>query len=105
MAIFRGILFSKDCGLNPYMLESDKGVAVERVLNNKFLNASYGSILSDIVVLRMQAKVSNVRAIPRSANRAAQRLYMLALETKTNTYWMEDIPFCIRSIVEADMPS
>ncbi|KAK2634429.1 hypothetical protein Ddye_029221 [Dipteronia dyeriana] len=50
MAIFRGILFSKDCGLNPCLLESDKGVAVERVLNNNFLNASYGSILSDIAV-------------------------------------------------------
>ncbi|KAK2658463.1 hypothetical protein Ddye_004996 [Dipteronia dyeriana] len=105
MVIFIGILFSKDCGLNPYVLESDKGVAVEQVLNNNFLNASYGSILFEIAVLRIQAKVSNVRAIRPSANCVAQGLAKLALETKTNTFWMEDIPFCIMSIVEADMPS
>ncbi|KAK2665571.1 hypothetical protein Ddye_004145 [Dipteronia dyeriana] len=104
MAIFRGILFSQDCGLNSCVLESDKGVAVERILNNNFMNASYGSILSDIAILRIQAKVSIVRAICPCANRVAQRLAKLALEMKTNTFWMEDIPFCIRSIVEADMP-
>ncbi|KAK2652309.1 hypothetical protein Ddye_012165 [Dipteronia dyeriana] len=84
------------------MSKYSEGVAVERVLNNKFLNASYGSIISDIAVLTMQAKVSNVRAIPPFTNRA-QCLAKLVLETKTNTFWMEDIPFCIRSLVEADM--
>ncbi|KAK3177527.1 hypothetical protein Dsin_032637 [Dipteronia sinensis] len=96
MAIFRGILFSKDCGLNPCVLESDKVVAVERVLNKNFLNVSYGSILSDIGKLKSQSKGLNVSAIPSQANRIAQRLAKLALDTLTNSFWMEDIPFCIR---------
>ena len=37
MTILRGILFSKDCGLFPCVLETDRAAAVNRVLNVNFL--------------------------------------------------------------------
>ncbi|KAK0574771.1 hypothetical protein LWI29_028797 [Acer saccharum] len=42
VAISKGISFSKDCGLSPCVLESNKAEEIDRVLNNKFRNASYG---------------------------------------------------------------
>ncbi|KAK0578659.1 hypothetical protein LWI29_013897 [Acer saccharum] len=105
MAIFRGISFCNDCGMKPCVLESDKVVAVERVLNNNFLNASCGSILSDIADLRSQVMVLKVCAIPFPANRVANRLAMFALDTSASSFWMEDSPACIRGLIEAEMPS
>ncbi|KAK3226047.1 hypothetical protein Dsin_005909 [Dipteronia sinensis] len=102
MAIFKGILFCKDCGLNPCVLESDKMVAVERVLNNNLRNASFGTILSEIADLRSQFMGLKVSVIPSSANCVAQRLAKLALDTLKNSFWMEGFPECIRGLLEAD---
>ncbi|KAK2644780.1 hypothetical protein Ddye_019975 [Dipteronia dyeriana] len=69
MAIY--ILFSKDCGLDPCVLESDKTEAVDHVLNENLLNASYGSILSEIADLRAHTNGMNISAISSLANRVA----------------------------------
>ncbi|KAK3185216.1 hypothetical protein Dsin_032502 [Dipteronia sinensis] len=105
MAIFRGMLFSKDCGLNPCVLESDNTVAVERVLNNNFLNASFGTILCEIADLRSQLTGMKIIATSSCVNRVAVRLAKLALETLMSTIWMEDYPVCLRDLIDADMPS
>ncbi|KAK0576293.1 hypothetical protein LWI29_015029 [Acer saccharum] len=102
MAIFRGILFSKDYGLAPCVLEPDKVEAVDRVLNNNLLNASHGSILSKIADLSSQINGMNISAISTSANRVAQKLAKNALDTSKNTFWVEDFPNCIRGLVETD---
>ncbi|KAI9195223.1 hypothetical protein LWI28_012866 [Acer negundo] len=102
MAIFKGILFSKDCGLAPYVLESNKAEAIARVLNNKFRNARYGTIISDIANLRSRSIDLSFCAIPCSANRVARKLAKHALDISKDSYWMEDFPFCIRGLVESD---
>ncbi|KAK3211791.1 hypothetical protein Dsin_016497 [Dipteronia sinensis] len=105
MAILRGILFSKDCGLNPCVVESDNTVAVERVLSNNFLNASFGTILCEIADQRSQLTGMKIITTYSCVNRAAARLAKLALETLTSTAWMEDYPVCLKDLIEADMPS
>ncbi|KAK0606221.1 hypothetical protein LWI29_035318 [Acer saccharum] len=105
MAILRGILFSKDCGLSPCVLEFDKKsrrVVVERVLNRNLRNASYGSMLYEIDELISHSFGLTTSAIPISAKRAAHRLANFTLESVRNNYWMEDYPFCIRDLVLAD---
>ncbi|KAK1577003.1 hypothetical protein Q3G72_018340 [Acer saccharum] len=104
MAIYRGMLFSKDCGLEPCVVESDKDVAVYRVCNDNFQNASFGTILAEINELRSSAIGLDIRAIPFQANRVAQSLAKNALVIMENNFWMEDFPECIRGLVEADMP-
>ncbi|KAK2647634.1 hypothetical protein Ddye_015123 [Dipteronia dyeriana] len=103
MAIHRGIIFRKDCGLTPCILESDKEVAVSRVVNDNFLNASYSFILVEINSLRSLANDLNIRAIPKQANYIAQNIVKIDLATMENKFWMEDFPNCIKDIVEADM--
>ncbi|KAK1567446.1 hypothetical protein Q3G72_012368 [Acer saccharum] len=103
VAILRGILFSKDCGLLPCVLESDKSEAVVRSLSNNFLNTSYGSIISEIADLRSQFPGLNICAIPCSANRVARKLAYHVLNISKNTFWMEDFPLCIRGLVESEM--
>ncbi|KAK0603540.1 hypothetical protein LWI29_006065 [Acer saccharum] len=71
MTIFKGILFSKDCGLAHCVLESNKAGAIARVPNNNLQNASYGSIISDTADLRSQSIGLSICAIPCSANRVA----------------------------------
>ncbi|KAK0600202.1 hypothetical protein LWI29_012693 [Acer saccharum] len=105
MAIYRGILFSKDCGLEPCVVESDKDVAVFRVCNDNFQNASFGTILAEINDLRVSVGGLNIRAIPSQANGVAQSLAKYALVIMENNFWMEDFPDCIRGLVEADIPS
>ncbi|KAK3189096.1 hypothetical protein Dsin_028657 [Dipteronia sinensis] len=105
MAIFRGMLFSKDCGLIPGVLESDNTVAMERVLDNNFLNASFCTILYEIADLRSQLMGMKIIATTSCVNRVAIRLAKLALETLTSTVWMGDYPVGLRDLIDADMPS
>ncbi|KAK1553045.1 hypothetical protein Q3G72_027785 [Acer saccharum] len=104
MAILRGILFSKDCGLSPCVLEFDNKVVVKRVRNRNLRNASYGSMLYKIDDLISQSFGLTISAIPISANQAVHRLAIFALESARNNYWMEDYAFCIRALVLADKP-
>ncbi|KAK3225473.1 hypothetical protein Dsin_005335 [Dipteronia sinensis] len=105
MAILRGILFSKYYGLDPGVVESDNTVAVERVLSNNLLNASFGTILCEIADQRSQLQGLKIITTFSCVNRAATRLAKLALETLTSSAWMEDYPVCLRDLIEADMPS
>ncbi|KAK1562324.1 hypothetical protein Q3G72_010146 [Acer saccharum] len=92
MAISKGILFGKDCGLAPCVLESNKAEAIDRVLNNKFRNASYGYIISDITDLQSEFNGLSICAIPRSANRVAQKLAKYALDiSKDNPVDLQEL--------------
>ncbi|KAK0586088.1 hypothetical protein LWI29_000727 [Acer saccharum] len=86
-------------------LESNKVEAVTRVLNDKFRNASFGSIISDIADLWSQLNglsICAITAIPYSANRVAQKLAKYALDTSMDSFRMEDFPFCVKGLVESE---
>ncbi|KAK0572378.1 hypothetical protein LWI29_030732 [Acer saccharum] len=94
--------FQQRLWLNPCVLESDGAEMADLVLNVNLRNASYGSILSEIAYLISHSNSMNISAISSSTNQAAQHLANFALESMRNTYWMEDFPFCIKGLVEAD---
>ncbi|KAK3225548.1 hypothetical protein Dsin_005410 [Dipteronia sinensis] len=48
VAIYRGIEFAKDCGLGPYVLESDAAVAVKWINERSYFNSACGVILFNI---------------------------------------------------------
>ncbi|KAK0584155.1 hypothetical protein LWI29_008466 [Acer saccharum] len=52
MAIGRAIIFSRDYGLFPCILESDAAVVVKWIMEGSHLNSVVGPILEDIAVLR-----------------------------------------------------
>ncbi|KAK2657224.1 hypothetical protein Ddye_010276 [Dipteronia dyeriana] len=103
--ILNGILFSKDYGWNPCVVESDKLEAVDRVLNNTLRYASYSSIVSEIAALRAGSNGMNICAISSSANRFARHLAKYILDKWENTFWMEDFPSCVGVLVESDKPN
>ncbi|KAK1575093.1 hypothetical protein Q3G72_002533 [Acer saccharum] len=90
IAIYRGILFSKDCGLFTCVFESDKRGVVNCIQSGRFLDASYGNIISAIADLRLADNSMKIRTIPRLANQVAQRQAINALVTLENSFWMED---------------
>ncbi|KAK0592455.1 hypothetical protein LWI29_019443 [Acer saccharum] len=71
MAIYRGILFSKDCGLFPCVFESDKHGVVDCIQSGRFLDASYGNIISATADLILADNSMKIRTIPRLANQVA----------------------------------
>ncbi|KAK1588003.1 hypothetical protein Q3G72_019081 [Acer saccharum] len=101
--VARGIVFSKDCGLSPCVFESDKRGVVDCIQSGRFLDASYGNIISAIAELILADNSMKIRTIPRSANQVAQRLAINALDTLENSFWMEDWPNCIMGLLQADL--
>ncbi|KAK2650445.1 hypothetical protein Ddye_017934 [Dipteronia dyeriana] len=83
MAVYRGILFSQDCGLEPCVIESDKVRVVDHILNVNPLDTKCGTILIEM----------------------AQGLANHALKITGDAFWTKDILSCLRSTTEADMPT
>ncbi|KAK2640891.1 hypothetical protein Ddye_022654 [Dipteronia dyeriana] len=74
MAVFRGILFSQDYSLEPYVIESDKVRVVDRILNVNSLDTKCGTILVEIADMMALHNGMDIKAIPKMANRLAQGL-------------------------------
>ena len=65
LAIYKALVFSKDCGLFPCMLESDAAVVVSRINVGSHLDSSSGIILSKIATLISVLSVRSVSHVPR----------------------------------------
>ncbi|TXG54608.1 hypothetical protein EZV62_019864 [Acer yangbiense] len=104
LAILRGIIFSKVCSLEPCVLEFDEGVVVKRIADGSFREARIGIMLDNIAGLLKNSNGLNIAHIPRGANRVAHGLVKNTLATGDFSFWKEDLPTCIRSLVEADKP-
>ncbi|KAK0593300.1 hypothetical protein LWI29_034527 [Acer saccharum] len=104
MAIGRAIVFSRDCGLFPCVLESDAEVVVKWILNGSHLDSAVDAILEDIAVLRKECGDLKVVFTPRRANLVAHVLARQALKNVDDFFWLEEFPYCVASAVQADMP-
>ncbi|KAK3210746.1 hypothetical protein Dsin_015452 [Dipteronia sinensis] len=105
MAVYRGILFNKDCRLEPCVMESDKVGAVGLILKTNPLDSKCGAILVEIANMMALCNGMTITAIPNLANRVAQGLATQALNITRDGFWMEDLPSCIRCLLEVDMPT
>ncbi|KAK0602442.1 hypothetical protein LWI29_033421 [Acer saccharum] len=104
MAIYRGLLFSRDCGLGPCHLESDAVVIVKRINEGSHLDSESEGILAEISSRLSNLKVRSVNHVPRLANCVAHGLAKFALKVVDDLFWMEDYPPCVRKAVLLDMP-
>ncbi|KAK0580217.1 hypothetical protein LWI29_038159 [Acer saccharum] len=101
MAIQRGVQFGVDCGLNPNMIESDEATVVKWINLGLFRDSDFGTILSDIDVLRTTFSGMRFCHIP---TQVALSLAKYVLCSTDDRFWMEDYPACIRSIIVAEKP-
>jgi ribonuclease HI len=104
LAIRRGLVFSRECGLAPCVLESDAAVAVRWVTEGSHLESANGLILSEIASLVSSLSVISVSHVPRVANTVAYGLAKFALTNDDDLFWMEDFPPCVRREVQLDRP-
>ena len=104
MAIYRGLIFSRDCSLHPCVLESDAAVVVKWINENSHRDSVGGNILVEISSLIISLQVLSVNHIPRLANNVAHGQAKYALTIDEDRYWMEDFPSCVRRAVQLDCP-
>ncbi|KAK2665101.1 hypothetical protein Ddye_003675 [Dipteronia dyeriana] len=104
VAMFKGVLFSLDCGLQQCIYESNKTLVVNRISDGELRFASYGHILDEINMLKKNNSGMSFRATIKAANRATHWLPKLGRDSSCNKFWMEDMPRGIRNLVKADWP-
>ncbi|KAK4833559.1 hypothetical protein QYF36_007234 [Acer negundo] len=104
MAVYRGFMFSLDCGLRPCIFKFDKTNVINRIVNGGHMLASYGHILEEIEVLKRNNPGTRFNSTSRVVNSVAQWLAKYGLESADNVFWMEDIPSGIKDLVEAQRP-
>ncbi|KAK3211757.1 hypothetical protein Dsin_016463 [Dipteronia sinensis] len=105
MAIYRGLIFSRDCGLFPCVIESDAAAVVKWINENSHRDSISGNILAEISALVSSLHVISVSHIPRLANNVAHGLAKSALMVVEDRFWMEEFPPCVRRAVQLDMPT
>ncbi|KAK0598210.1 hypothetical protein LWI29_032563 [Acer saccharum] len=105
MAVYRGLIFSRDCGLTPCCLEIDSEKVVKRIVDGGCLDANSGAILASIASLMEGSRLSSITHIHKEANRVALELAKNALCIDEDLFWLEDVPWCISSLIEAEKPS
>ncbi|KAK3230173.1 hypothetical protein Dsin_002054 [Dipteronia sinensis] len=103
--IYRGLIFAKDSGLLPCMVESDPQV-VDKLINWCDIPISdIGTLISDIRFFG--GCHSNCRIVfpPRKTNMVAHNLAKFGLTIDDDLFSMEEIPRCVASIVLGDRPT
>ncbi|KAK1549548.1 hypothetical protein Q3G72_003759 [Acer saccharum] len=103
MVVYKGILFSLDCGLRPCVFESDSFMAVKHISCGNFLNANFGSLLEDIANLKKQNCEMEVKAVPKAVNRVAQNLARIGMDCVEDKFWMESFPDSVRNVMDTDL--
>ncbi|KAK3206766.1 hypothetical protein Dsin_020812 [Dipteronia sinensis] len=105
MAIYKGLIFSRDCGIFPCVIESDAAVVVKWINEDSHWDSISGNILVEISALVSGLHVISVSHIPRLANNVAHGLAKSALMVVEDRFWMEEFPPCGRRAVQLDMPT
>ncbi|KAK2656306.1 hypothetical protein Ddye_009358 [Dipteronia dyeriana] len=104
LAIYKSILFARDCGSTPWALESDAEVVVNRIIEGSQMDSISGTILADITRLLSSDEGLTINHVPRLVNQAAHGLAKNALVISKDTFRMEEHPSCINRMMEADKP-
>ncbi|TXG51180.1 hypothetical protein EZV62_023704 [Acer yangbiense] len=102
LAILNSIQFGSECGLFPFIIESDTKRVVNGINNGSHLNSNYRSILIDIDRLLFFWRVSSVNWAPAGCNKVAHGLAMEARSIMEDIFWMEDFPRIVRREVESE---
>ncbi|KAI9200372.1 hypothetical protein LWI28_006673 [Acer negundo] len=80
MAIYRGLVFSRDCGLAPCRLELDVSIVVKWINVGNHLDSLSGNVLAEISTLISSLNVIYVSHVPRLTNNVTHGLAKNALK-------------------------
>jgi ribonuclease HI len=92
MAVLRGLIFSRDCGLAPCMLETDAAVVVKWINDGSHLDSPCGNVLAEISSLISSLNIIYVSFVPRLANNVAHGLAKNALKVVKNFLLVGGLP-------------
>ncbi|KAL5812601.1 hypothetical protein ACOSQ3_027551 [Xanthoceras sorbifolium] len=102
LALYHGLLFAKQVGLIPAILETDCLVAVNALKAGDIVCSEAGLVLFDNLELLKDCPGSSVQFVPRSANGAAHVLAHFSLSLNVDCCWFEDFPVGLRNVVSLD---
>ncbi|KAK3192969.1 hypothetical protein Dsin_024279 [Dipteronia sinensis] len=105
VAILRGIVFAKDMGFLPAVVESDALGVVNIINTDSAISADVGVVLSDILNIISTGGIELVQYLPRMANMVAHSIARMALSISQDCFWVEECPPNVGSLVLRDLPS
>ncbi|KAK3198140.1 hypothetical protein Dsin_021555 [Dipteronia sinensis] len=105
VAILRGIVFAKDMGLLPAVVESDALGVVNLINTGSSISADVGVVLSDILNIISTGGIELVQYVPRMANMVAHSIARMALSISQDCFWVEECPPSVGSLVLRVLPS
>ncbi|KAK0582200.1 hypothetical protein LWI29_022735 [Acer saccharum] len=88
LAILKSFHFANDCGLFPFVIESDTKRVVNWISNFSHLNSHYGFILQDIDNLRLLWNNPSIVWSSVGGNKVAFSLSMVALRLGEDNFWI-----------------
>lgn len=90
----------KDLNFNKVIFEEDTQVNVNTVNDVQEDIAFYGSVIEDVKKLLNTKNGWNVQFLYRNSNEATHLLAKEALHLQFELAWIEEVPDCIRNIIE-----
>ncbi|KAK0598216.1 hypothetical protein LWI29_032620 [Acer saccharum] len=100
MVVYKGFIVGKYMGLVNYVVETDSETMIKQILKGGNSEASYGGILDAIQILALDARNVAFQFVSTKANMVALALANEALSITDMAVWKEDVPMCIRAMVE-----
>ena len=101
--VHRGLLFVRDAGLLPCVVETDAQVVVKLIESSNAPLSDVGIIICDIFdFLDWHPDVKVVFA-SRKTNMAAHKLARLGLSIDSALFWMDEAP-CVAPVILDDRP-
>ncbi|KAK2642399.1 hypothetical protein Ddye_024162 [Dipteronia dyeriana] len=85
LAIYKSIIFARDCGLTQWAIESDVEVIVNRIIQGSHMDSISGTILADITRLLSSSEGLTINHFPRLANQGTHGLAKNALVISEDT--------------------
>ncbi|KAK2638541.1 hypothetical protein Ddye_026336 [Dipteronia dyeriana] len=93
---------AKDLALSSCIFEVDDDSIISWIVDKTHGSSVYGLCLEQICALENCFRDVPLGSCLKSCNRVAHRLTFAALDNLGDSFWLVEMPFCIRSLVEAD---
>ncbi|KAK3193195.1 hypothetical protein Dsin_024505 [Dipteronia sinensis] len=105
LAVFRGLIFARDSGLSPGIIEFDAQLVVNLINSGNIPLSVIGLIIHDINQVLSNFPSCRVSFVARLANMAAHSLAKYGLLIASDLFWLEEFPSCVAPAVMGDHPS
>ncbi|GMI85899.1 hypothetical protein HRI_002259200 [Hibiscus trionum] len=101
-AVLHGISFAMDIGCTSVQVESDSLTVIKNLKSKDIDRSEIGAITWDIKSEARRLRFCEFLFTPRSGNRAAHALASEYKSEVAEEYWLEEVPYEVRSAVDMD---